>query len=142
MWRMRSASSSAPRVGVRQDQPELLAADAAGVVVARSCVQSRLAEPVQHGVALQVAVAVVDALEVVEVEQQQRDRIAVAVAAVELRAQVLVEVAVVQRPVTESVRAGLEGVVGAGAVDRQRGLVGEDLGQGELVVGEVPSPRR
>ncbi len=124
-------------VGVREDQAELLAPDAAGVVVPAQLVDEQAAEAPQRLVALEVAVAVVDALEVVEVEQDDGHGVPVAVPAVELGPQLLVEEAVVgQAGDRVRARPRFEGVVGPRALDGQRGLVGEDLGQAELVLRE------
>ena len=72
--RMRSASSSAPScVGLRQRDDELLTAVARRLVDAARLLAQDPADRPQHGVALRMAVGVVDRLEVVEVEDQQRE---------------------------------------------------------------------
>lgn len=59
-----------PFVGVRQQQRELLAADAGGDVGFTHPVPQQLADPAQHRVAGFVAVGVVDHLEVIQIEHQ------------------------------------------------------------------------
>ena len=72
---MRSASSTAPLSGGRrQQQREFLAADAGGQVVVAHALLQHARHRHQHLVAEQVAVGVVDQLEVVDVDQHQRHR--------------------------------------------------------------------
>ena len=62
-------------VGARQQQRELLAAVARRqIVVAGRGFLQQLADPAQADVAFDVAVAIVEQLEVVDVDHQQRDR--------------------------------------------------------------------
>ena len=78
-----------------QDDRELVAADAAGDVGRAHDVADALGRLGQHGVAGEVADAVVDRLEVVEVEDEQREPPVVALRAGDLARERLVEVAAV-----------------------------------------------
>ena len=93
---IRSATSFAARLAdVEQDDRELLAAVARDDVVGAPAVLQDLRHAAQRVVAGQVAVAVVVALEVIDVDHQHRQRQPGAVAALHLQRQPLAEVAVV-----------------------------------------------
>lgn len=62
------------KVGLRQDDRELLAAIAAHTVDGACLATQQLAQPLENGISCRVSVRVVDVLEVVDVEQQQRER--------------------------------------------------------------------
>ena len=83
---------------LREDDGELVAADAAGDVGRADDVAEPLGRLGEHGVAGEVADPVVDRLEVVEVEHDQRQLALVAIRAGHLPAQGLVEVAAVVEP--------------------------------------------
>jgi hypothetical protein len=65
-------------VGRRQDQCELVAADAVGAIAVAQALACQGAHAHEDGIAGRVPAVVVDHLEVVEVQQDQRERIAVA----------------------------------------------------------------
>ena len=74
-WRSRLAAIRADgRVGVRQDDRELVAADAEGAVAVAERVPDRVRHPEEQLVAGRVALPVVHDLEVVEVDEQERHR--------------------------------------------------------------------
>ena len=92
--RIRSASSSAPSsAGLRQGDHELLAAVARRLVDPARLELEDAADRAQHLVALQVAVGVVDLLEVVDVEHDQRQLVAEALGARRLLLDQLAEAA-------------------------------------------------
>ena len=98
------------RVGVRQDDRELVAAGAERAVAVAERVADRVRHAEQELVAGGVALAVVDDLEVVEVDEQEGDRDLVAPEEVELAVELLLERAVVPeagQPVVERVLARL-----------------------------------
>ena len=104
---------------------------------ARAVARSTSASELEHLVALAVAADVVDALEVVDVEHQQRDRVVRAAGAVQLRAQALVEVAVVvEAGQRVGVREVLEACADLRVVERERGGVAEPARELELVLVE------
>ena len=121
---------------LRQQDRELVPADAAGDVGRADDVLDALGGLGQHCVAGEVADPVVDRLEVVEVEDDQRQAPPIAVRAGDLACQRLVEVA----PVVES-REGVE--VGqllglaeaAGVLDRRPGPLRELFELADLVLG-------
>ena len=121
----------------REDDCELLAADAADRVRAADDALEDLAEELEDAVTLAVAADVVDALEVVDVEHHQRDAVVRTARALELGAQPLVEVAVV---VEARQRVGVRQVFQARpdlrVVERQRRGVAEPARQLELVLVE------
>ena len=92
---------------LRQDDRELVAPDAAADVDGSDLVAHALGDLCQHGVAGEVADRVVDPLEVVEVDDQQREPAAVALGPQRLAAERVVEVALVEDPVSASVSASL-----------------------------------
>ena len=111
-------------VGGGDDQRELVAAVAGGDVVGADAAAQRGADAAQHLVAGQVAVLLVDLLEVVEVDQHERGRLGGAAGgALDLAPELLV-----QRGVVEAAgeRVGLRraGEVGVGA-----GVAAGDAGQ-------------
>ena len=81
----------AGKVGLGQDQRELLAAIASREVDVPDPRTEDLADGPQNGVARRVAVAVVDGLEVVQVQEHERERVADAVGAAPLERELLVE---------------------------------------------------
>ena len=82
-------------VGLGQDRGELLAAVAREQLLATDAAEQPARHLAQHVVAGEVAVLVVDRLEVIDVEHQQRQRPAVARAARDLALEELEEVALV-----------------------------------------------
>src|SRR3546814_2233053 len=80
-----------------QDQGELLAAVAAGDVLAAAVLGQQLAELRQQRVATSVAVDVVEGLEVVDVEHQQRQRQPAPLAAREFARRRFLQVAAVEQ---------------------------------------------
>jgi len=77
-WRSLSAARRLGGVQPRQEQGELLAAEAADQVVAVAYLRPQgVGDPAQHVVSDQVSIGVVDPLEVVDVDQQHRCRLAV-----------------------------------------------------------------
>ena len=82
-------------VGVRQDDRELVAADAEGTVAVAQRVADAVGHAHEQAVAGRMALAVVDDLEVVEVDEQQRDGHLVATVELELAVELLLERAVV-----------------------------------------------
>jgi hypothetical protein len=111
-------------LGVGHDQRELVAAVAGGDVVGADPAAQRGADPPQHLVARQVAVQVVDLLEVVEVDQHQRGRLGGAAGgALDLAPELLV-----QRGVVEAAGQGV-GLRGAGEVGVRAGVAAGDAGQ-------------
>ena len=120
------------------DDPELLAAEPADEVrPAHGGVQLRC-ELAEHLVADAMAVDVVDLLEIVDVQHQQRHGVPVAARTGQLRAHVLVEIAMVVEP-GQRIGLGLplEPLPCLGIVERQRGRVAEPLGKLELLVVEA-----
>jgi hypothetical protein len=84
----------------------------------------------QHLAAGEVAVGVVDALEVVEVEEEQRQVLALLAAAADLLGKRDVEVAVVEQAGEVVALGDLLGLTGVEHVlDRDRDVAGEDLEQ-------------
>jgi hypothetical protein len=108
-----SSCSTAPRAlgedhraGERrlgQHDGELVAAVAGGAVLAPAVLVQQRGDALQHGVAGEVAVAIVHRLEVVDVEQQHRERVAVAAAACELALE-----RVLERPAIAHLREPVE----------------------------------
>ena len=122
----------------RQDHGKLLAADATDRVGRAGDALQHLGEELEHVVALAVAADIVDALEVVDVEHQQRDGVVRAAGAVELRAQALMEVAVVvEAGQRVCVREVLEACADLCVVERQRGGVAEPARKLEVVLVEL-----
>ena len=111
-----------------QDHRELVAADAAGDVGRADDVADAVGRLGQDAVAGEVADAVVDRLEVVEVEDDERQAAAVALGAGDLAGERLVEVAAVVQA-GERVEIGeLAGLAKApGVVDRRAGAERELL---------------
>ena len=124
-------------VARRHDHAELLAADAADDIRASHGLARETGELHEQLVTGAVAVDVVDALEVVEVEHQHRHRVVRARGARQLRAEAVVEEAVVVEPGQRvGLREMLEPRTDLRVVERQRGRVAEPLGELELVLGE------
>ena len=125
------------RVARGHDHAELLAAEPADDVGAAQLAAQEDGQLGENLVARAVAVDVVDALEVVDVEHEDGDRVARAARARELRAQAVVEVAVV---VEAGQRVGLclvlEPLADLRVVERERRGVGEAGGELELLVAE------
>ena len=123
-----------------QDDGELLAAVARhDVDLAPQLPLQDVGDLAQHLVTGEVAVRVVEALEVVEVEHEERQWRTVPLRLRHLLLEPLVEVAVVVEPgETVGDRLQLEGLVQASVLERHGGLVGEDLDQLDLVLGEAP----
>ena len=124
-------------VGLRQRDGHLLAAVAGGLVDVTRGLAQDAGDLAQHHVALQVAVGVVDLLEVVDVEHDQAELVVVAAGALDLRRHDLLEAAVVEQP-GELVGDRLAGdrLVQVDVLDRDRGLVGEVGEQLALAGGE------
>ena len=130
-------------VGLDGDERELVAAVAGGEVVGAGPAAQRVADAAQHLVADEVAVLLVDLLEVVEVDEDQRE-----VAAGDARGALdLAQQALVQRGVVEAAgqpvgagRLGDRGVE-AGVAARGGGELGEGLEQREVVLGDVVRAR-
>jgi hypothetical protein len=126
-----------PGVARRHDHPELLAADSTDDVGAPDGLPRDARELDQELVAGRMAVDVVDALEVVEIEHQDGDRVARARGARQLRAQALVEEAVV---VEAGQRVGLRQMLQPCAdlrvVQGQCSRVAEPFRELEFVLGE------
>ena len=80
----------------RAQHDELLAADAGEQLLGPQQALEAVRERTQHGVAADVAVGVVDALEVIDVEQHQRQRTGVAAGALELAVELFLEAAAVE----------------------------------------------
>src|SRR5581483_8806938 len=76
-----------PLARARQQERELVAAEACYLVVQPHGPAQHLADRAQHGVPAQVAVALVHRLEVVQVEQDERERLAPTLRARDLLAQ-------------------------------------------------------
>ena len=123
-----------PLVGVDRHDRELVAAVAGHQVVGAHRLAQGVAHAPQHLVAGQVALALVHALEVVEVHDRQREAVTGAPAAFELAAQ-----AVVHRRVVEAAgervcaRGQHQPGVGARVAAGGRGEVGEGLEQCQVV---------
>ena len=126
------------RVAGRHDHAELLAADAADDIGAAHSLARDARKLDQKLVAGRVPVHVVDALEIVEVEHHHGHRVVLARSARQLRAQPLVEVAVV---VEAGQRVGLREILESRSdlrvVERERRGVAEPLRELELVLGEA-----
>ena len=126
-----------PGVAGRHDHRELLAAEAADDVARADERVRELGDRDEDLVADRVPADVVDALELVDVEHQERHRVAGTARAHQLRAETLVEVAVV---VEAGERVGLRLVLEPGTdlrvVERERGRVAEPLRELELVLVE------
>ncbi len=82
----------------RQQDAELLAAVASGHVDVAQIGAQQIREPADHGIALRVAVQIVDLLEVIQIRQHQRGGLAGAAAAGEFRAHGVFPVAAVEQP--------------------------------------------
>ena len=95
----------APRASVREDDGELVAADAVGLICAAHRRAERVGERADALVAGLVALRVVERLEVVEVDQRQGQRQAGAPGVLQLAREVLMKDAVVAQA-RERVRAG------------------------------------
>ena len=121
-------------VGVDGDDRELVAAVARHEVVGPHGLAHRVADAAQNLVAGQMALALVDALEVVEIHHRKRQAVPGAPAALELAPQ-----RVVERGVVEAARQGIgsrrqhQPGVCAGVAARRRGQVGERLQQGQVL---------
>ena len=90
------AHAAAKRVGLlgfglRQEQRELVAADAEGKIGSAQGAAKRTGRELQHLIALQVAEAIIDVLELVQVEDDDGQVLDVALGAVEFLVAVLVE---------------------------------------------------
>ena len=85
------------RVAADDEDPELVAAEAADGVRCAGLGAEHLDDAAQDRVARTVALGVVDALEVVEVEHDEGERVAVALGPGDLRLEALLEPAAVQR---------------------------------------------
>ena len=83
------------RVRVRQDDGELVTADAEGTVTVAECVPDAVGHTHEETVAGRVSLAVVDLLEVVEVDEQERDWHLVTTLELQLAVKLLLERAVV-----------------------------------------------
>ena len=81
----------ARKVGLGEDQRELLAAVSTGEVDLAHAAEQELPDGAQDRVAGLVAMGVVDLLEVVEVEEDERERVADAVGATPLQHELLIE---------------------------------------------------
>ena len=130
-------------IGVGQDQRQLLATVARrGVGVAGVFLQHARYMP-EHGVALWMAVGVVDGLEVVDVEHDQADRVVVAADLLDLGVEELLETAVI-RQAGELVGDGLAAhlIVELDVLERKRRLRPERPQHFEVVVGERPPASR
>ena len=141
---MRSATSRAPLgVGVGQQHDELVAAVAGDDVVVAQLAAHRLGDRAQDVVPGQVAVLVVDRLEVVEVEQQAGQRGAGAARAGDLLAHAQVQRAVVEQPGQGVGDRGEAGVlVGLGVAAGGHRERGDRLERAQVVVGDPPHLRR
>ena len=95
----------APRTGVREDDGELVSADAVGLICATHRRAQRVGERADALVARLVAVRVVERLEIVEVDQRQGQRQARARGVLQLAREVLMKYAVVAQA-GERIRAG------------------------------------
>ena len=126
-----------------KEQRELLAAVAGGRVDVADGLLEHLGECPQDVVPGQVAVAVVDALEVVQVGDHERERAAVALHARELLREAVLELAAV-RQLGEPVGGGLElePRVRARVVERRARLRGEPVGELAGLVREVGADGR
>ena len=136
-------SAACSLVALDGEQRELVAAVARGDVVGAGPAAQRVADAAQHLVADQVAVLLVDLLEVVEVEEDQRE-----VAAGHARGALdLAQQALVQRRVVEAAGqpVGARGLrdrgVEAGVAARGGGELGERLEQAEVVLADVVRAR-
>ena len=85
-------------VGVREDDRELVSADAEGPVSVAQRITDAVGHAHQETIAGRVTLAVVDDLEVVEVDEQQRHRYLVPPVQLQLAVQLLLEGAVVAEP--------------------------------------------
>ena len=95
----------AVEVGAGEDDRELLAAVAGGLVDLARGLAQHPGHLAQDDVALLVAVGVVDVLEVVDVEQHERQRLAEALGALDLGRHHLLKRRRLERPVSSSVTA-------------------------------------
>ncbi|MNS69235.1 hypothetical protein D3C72_1025410 [compost metagenome] len=114
--------------GLGQHHRELLAAVTRDEIGLAGALLQHAGDALQHLIPEQVAVGVVELLEVVHVEQDQAGAVAVARAALELGGQLLLEVAAVV-DLGQAVGHGelLGGAVELGVLDGHRGLGGEDV---------------
>ncbi len=126
---------------LRHDHRELVAADAAADVDGPDLVAEALRDLGEDGVARQVADAVVDGLEVVEVDDQERQPPVVALRAERLAAKRLVEVALVEEA-GERVRLGELPclAVAARVLDRGDARLRDLLDRRDPVVATARSP--
>ena len=126
--------------GLRQRDGHLLAAVARRLVDLARGLAQRVGDLLEHLVALQVPVGVVDALEVVDVEHDQPELVAEAPRALDLGRDDLLEAAVVEQAgqlVRD--RLALDLLVQVDVLDRDRGLVREVLEQLALALAERPA---
>ncbi len=106
---MRAASWTASvSRGLREDRDELVTAEAADRVAAANAVAQRPADLGEHLVAVQMAVLVVDALEVVEVDEADREAEAAAGAAVDLAVELVASARVAETAGQGIERSGLQ----------------------------------
>ena len=124
--------------GLRKQGNELIAPVAEGVIDETEAVLDGDADFIQQAAADEVAVAVVDLLEVVEVEEEDAELVAEAGGAVDLGLDGVVEVArVVKSGAVIGDGEFLDLFDGAGVVDGDGGVVGQGLQEHELIVAEA-----
>src|SRR5208282_5626454 len=78
-------------IGLRQEQSELIAADSKRIIRGAQRFAQRAGRKLQHVIALQVAVTVIDGLEAVQIHEHQGDMVVVALRAVQLLRKILLE---------------------------------------------------
>ena len=124
------------RLRIGQDDDELVAAEAGGEIAGTQPARDQAADEADRPAADQVAAAVDQRLEAVEVEHQQRDRSAT-------RQQLGKDAIEVARVAEAGQVVGDRGdlclPIERGVGDRDRGVVGERSDEPELVVGEMRS---
>ena len=124
---------------VREDHRELLAAPARRLVDLARALADRAGGRLEHAVAREMAEAVVDQLEIVEVEHHEPDRRAEALRALDLARELLLELAAVEQ-LRQRVGLGLllDQPVQAGVLDRDGALPDERADALGVVAPERP----